>query len=313
MELDKTKQYHVSLESCGDPWCDCYWLGLWEVDGAQVYYELEFNNWEDMLDEDYFLAMLCKVYGWTTEGYNIINLNEFLYDDVEYGYVNLLEKIFSTGTQKRWQNLWYRMGRESKDVDTLYFKLVEAYSEPHRAYHNLKHVISCLQEFDTVKELAEHPDEIEMAIWFHDAVYDTHAKDNEEKSVQWATKTLIAAGVTKESVGRISDLIMVTTHNAFPAESDTRLMVDVDLAVLGKLAEDYCEYERNIRREYGWVPRVVYDKARSAILKSFLERESIYQLDIFKSKYEMQARNNIEKAIQQIHATSPYKTNGVAH
>lgn len=74
-----------------------------------------------------------------------------------------------------------------KNCDPAVFaRLTTAYSEPVRHYHTLAHITDSLYEFDRLIGLAEAPHEIEMAIWFHDAVYDPKAHDNEERSAEWA-------------------------------------------------------------------------------------------------------------------------------
>jgi predicted metal-dependent HD superfamily phosphohydrolase len=65
-------------------------------------------------------------------------------------------------------------------------ELIHAYSSPDRYYHNLTHIQDCLSVFDQTSSLVAHPKEVELAIWFHDAVYDTRRSDNEQKSAEWA-------------------------------------------------------------------------------------------------------------------------------
>jgi len=63
--------------------------------------------------------------------------------------------------------------------------LVERYSEAHRAYHTLQHIAECFDQFDHVRD-AESPGTVGLALWFHDAVYDTRAHDNEAESARYA-------------------------------------------------------------------------------------------------------------------------------
>ena len=74
----------------------------------------------------------------------------------------------------------------------IYARLAATYREPHRHYHTAAHISACLDELDGARELASFPFEVEAALWFHDAVYDTRASDNEERSAQWAAAFFIS-------------------------------------------------------------------------------------------------------------------------
>ena len=104
------------------------------------------------------------------------------------------------------------------------------YSEPHRYYHNLLHIEDCLGEFDRAKQLATDPTAVELAIWFHDAVYDPRAADNEERSAELAKawlSDLHASDALTDSVGR---LVLATKSHDASLHADAPLLVDVDLS-----------------------------------------------------------------------------------
>ena len=61
--------------------------------------------------------------------------------------------------------------------------LLARYSEPHRRYHTLQHLAECFAAFDEIADLAQHPADVELALWFHDAIYDTRRSDNEQRRV----------------------------------------------------------------------------------------------------------------------------------
>ena len=88
--------------------------------------------------------------------------------------------------QRSWQRSFasYKVNHSINDV--LFEKLLEAYSEPQRKYHTLQHLVECIQKFELVSELVNFPREVEIALWFHDAVYDVKAYDNEALSAIWA-------------------------------------------------------------------------------------------------------------------------------
>ena len=167
-----------------------------------------------------------------------------------------------------------------------------------RHYHTLTHLEACLRELDAFRALAVRPEEVELALWFHDVVYRTWRKDNEAQSARLAQRLLLAAPA--ESVERIRQSILATMHREEELAGDTALVVDIDLTILGTSPDIYAQFERAIRREYWWVPRARYVAGRGRILASFLGRATIYQHDAFHEKYEARARENLAAALRQL-------------
>lgn len=165
------------------------------------------------------------------------------------------------------------------------------YSEPHRSYHNLAHVEHCLREFARVRHFAADPEAVEAAIWFHDAIYDPKAKDNEEQSAH-----LALAMLPGETGLRVARLIEATKHDGVAADPDAALLCDIDLSILAADEHAFEEYERQVRREYAWVPDEAFARGRSAVLRSFLARQAIYQTEPFRN-LEAPARANLERAL----------------
>lgn len=85
-----------------------------------------------------------------------------------------------------------------------------------------------------------------------------------------------------------------------PRSGDETLVVDIDLSILGRDAPRYDEFEQRVRKEYRWVPLVLYRRKRIEILESFLKRPRIYGTDHFHARYEEQARRNLQRAIQTL-------------
>ena len=197
-----------------------------------------------------------------------------------------------------WRALWSRLG-STGDPEPLFQELAARYSEPHRAYHTLAHVSHCLDEFEAVRTQARDPAAVELALWMHDAVYDPRAKDNEEKSAGLAIVILRHAGLPEALGSTVADMIRASTHRAVPDDSDTRLFADIDLSILGQPAPVFDEYERQVRREYAWVPEALFRAGRGAIVRSFLERPAIYGTDCFRAKYEEAARANLTRSLLQ--------------
>jgi predicted metal-dependent HD superfamily phosphohydrolase len=162
----------------------------------------------------------------------------------------------------------------------------------------MRHILHCFDEMACVRHLAAHPDAMEMALWYHDAIYDTHATDNEAQSATLAAHRLRDASVPETFVQMVVRLIMATQHHAGAEDLDTRLLVDIDLAILGQPVHLFDVYEQHIRQEYAWVPHEAFLKGRTKILRAFLHRSTIYATDHFRQRYEAQARVNIARSLR---------------
>ena len=195
----------------------------------------------------------------------------------------------------RWNSLCLRLGIAA-DGET-YQALINGHAESHRAYHTLDHIAACLRHLDDVRDFTEHPDEIEMALWFHDAVYQPFSGTNEEDSAEWAADWLQDRGLDKIAIARIADHVLDTKTHKTPGTVDGRFMLDIDLSILGTHADVYDAFELNIRREYKRVPAFIFRKKRKAILEAFLARETIYSTPYFQDRFETQARVNLIRAI----------------
>lgn len=201
--------------------------------------------------------------------------------------------------RQRWLALWQRLNAHG-DPHAVYDDLVARYSEPHRAYHTLAHIRRCLDEFELVKNFITRPDAVELALWYHDAIYNTKANDNEEKSAALARTMMRNAGLPDTLRQFVTDCIIATKHTAVPADPDICFLLDIDLSGLGQSENIFDKHGLQIRKEYEWVPERLFASKRTAILQSFLNRPNIYLTQSFRSKYEAQARQNIIRAITQL-------------
>ncbi|ABW27490.1 HD domain-containing protein [Acaryochloris marina] len=202
--------------------------------------------------------------------------------------------------KQRWQTLMHDLaGQPSLDT---YQQLVCAYSEPHRYYHTATHIDACLDHLDRVKVLAQAPAILEMALWFHDAVYQTQSNQNEQDSADWAVHFLQTAGVAVNVCHQVHHLIMATATHTTHDHPDTALMVDIDLAILGQNTQTFADFETQIRQEYAWVPITEYCQQRSQILETFAQRPHLYQTAYFQERYEAMARSNLQTAIRCLQA-----------
>lgn len=201
----------------------------------------------------------------------------------------------------QWRATWTALGASiTPDVLSGYDDLITRYSEPHRKYHTVRHLDECFVKLAEIRALAAHPAEVEVALWFHDAIYEKRASDNEAKSAELAVSRAKAARLADECSERIAALIMATKHAAIPESDDAKVLVDVDLAILGETAERFDEYEEQVRQEYSWVPGFLFRKERKKILQEFLARPFIFSTPIFGERYEKQARENMQRSIARL-------------
>ena len=203
-------------------------------------------------------------------------------------------------TLERWQSVCKACGFEGTSRD--YGRVIRGWSSSGRHYHTLGHLEACLGEFDQVRDLAVNADEVELALWFHDAVYRTWRSDNEARSATLSAEIMGRGGAESGAIERVNAAVMATRHQGREPNGDAALVVDIDLSILGQPESVYQEFERNIRREYWWVSRPRYVAGRCAILESFLNRTSIYRYPEFQRRYEAVARLNLTSAIARLKA-----------
>ena len=200
--------------------------------------------------------------------------------------------------QERFIGLCCRVGETVESAQVIWDGLQECYSEEHRKYHNFTHIERMLHFLD---ESSDGEDAIELAIWFHDCVYDPLAANNEEQSARYFKKSL-GTKMSKPLVKNVVRLILATKLGASKSEKiDEQLLVDIDLAILGACAEDYEVYRSAIRHEFAIVCETDFVAGRKRVLESFLTQK-IYTTDCFLS-LEKQARKNIKREIECLNVT----------
>ncbi len=141
---------------------------------------------------------------------------------------------------------------------------------------------------------------MELATWFHDAIYDTHAQDNEERSAELAKQRITECGGGADLCQSVVALVLATKAHDPSVHPDAPLLVDVDLSILGQAEERFQEYETQIRHEYEWVPERIFEVRRAEILEGFLSRRRIYTTEHFLRKYEEQARENLKVSVGRL-------------
>lgn len=201
--------------------------------------------------------------------------------------------------EDKWRALWERSGG-SGTVKHAFDRLCDRYGEPQRHYHTLAHVQHCLETFDGLRGEADDPNAVEMALWFHDAVYDPRRKDNEKQSAELAAVVLDVGGFPSTFIETVCDLVRATAPGSPTSGSDVAVLLDCDLAILGASPAAFDEYERQIRREFAWMPPLAFLAGRSALIHRLLARPSIYVTQAMRLGCEPHARANLTRSLERL-------------
>jgi len=210
-----------------------------------------------------------------------------------------IEKEFEA--EKEWKSAIENFGVDPKKGEEIFNKIVRMYDSEKRFYHNRKHVEKLLKFIEGKKDEIENFDAVCLATWFHDVIYDTQAKDNEEQSAIFARKKLEELGIQKDIIVKVEKLIRATwKHENIDGDNDCSIFLDGDLAILSEDNDKYDSYTKAIRREYAWVPDDVYKERRKEVMENFLKKDRIYFTEEMFKKSEVKARNNIKREIESL-------------
>jgi predicted metal-dependent HD superfamily phosphohydrolase len=164
--------------------------------------------------------------------------------------------------------------------------------EPHRRYHTPVHIAHCLKQFDLAREHMHEPDAVEMAIWFHDVIYDAKAMDNELKSAELFTE-LAGSDVSAEFNSKVRDLILVTIHRQLPETRDEKFVVDIDLSSFGLPWDRFLKDSDAVREEFPHLNDQEFYPIQKVFLDSLMSRKTFCFTKFFRDRHEDTARENI--------------------
>ena len=181
-------------------------------------------------------------------------------------------------------------------------QLERAYGEPHRRYHTRRHIEQCLALLDKVPDLTEAElQTLTYAIWWHDAVYDATASDNEARSAEMARRDLRDLDVGIHARDEVARLILLTAgHAVEPGDRLGEILVSIDLSILGGPPAAYDEYALAVRAEYAHVPDDLWRAGRARVLQRFLDAPVIYPDPAFGEWLEPQARFNLSRELASL-------------
>lgn len=182
-------------------------------------------------------------------------------------------------------------------------ELMEHYTTPGRAYHNLHHLQQLFKHWSTFRKQLQEPEQVAWAIWYHDIIYNARKRDNEEQSARVAEKRLLALQINSSGIECVAKYIRATAQHMTAdttVDIDLAYFLDFDLAILGTDSESYTVYTEQIRKEYRHVPGFLYRRGRRKILRHFLDAPRLFRTDAFFRMFEEQARENIQMELAKL-------------
>lgn len=197
-------------------------------------------------------------------------------------------------TVERFVALWRDLGAPAAWASALYGELRRLYAEPDRRYHTPAHICHCLREFDRIRHLLRDPPSVELALWFHDAIYQLGGKLNERDS---------ACLFLERSRGRLDALrrrrvarmILATVHPSSPRDSDTRFLVDIDLSSFALPWPEFLRDSVNVRRESTACSDAEWCARQMAFLDCLVEHPPFFFSEYYREHHEQQAQDNIRR------------------
>jgi predicted metal-dependent HD superfamily phosphohydrolase len=179
--------------------------------------------------------------------------------------------------------------------------LLGRWAEPQRRYHTPDHLAFMLEVIDRHAELAGDADSVRLAAWFHDAVYDPRASDNEERSAQLALDALPGLGAPARRSDEVVRLIRLTKdHHARTGDTNGGLLCDADLAILATPPAQYAAYARLVREEFNFVPEELFRASRRNILQRLLDLPVLFHIVPERHSWTARAHTNLSAEIDRL-------------
>ncbi|WP_281450916.1 DUF4031 domain-containing protein [Paenarthrobacter nitroguajacolicus] len=178
--------------------------------------------------------------------------------------------------------------------EELGLELLERWGEDGRKYHSRTHLLAVLEALDILTEPALPARSVALAAWFHDAVYEGVAGQDEEESAVLAEDRLTAAGLAPADVAEVARLVRLTsTHRPEPGDHAGALLCDADLSVLGGDEQSYARYLAAVREDYAHVGDADFAKGRAAVVRQLLDLDPLFHSERAKGLWLDAARRNL--------------------
>ena len=193
--------------------------------------------------------------------------------------------------------------------------LLQAWEQPHRAYHHSGHLSQMLTDLDRLyahRTQGSTPLALVLAAWFHDAVYEGAPGEDERRSEQLASTSLeplVTAGLlTGHELQMVSLLVRATATHELPESvdlpagyepADIQFFLDADMAILAADSARYHRYLRGVRSEYSHFDDEAFRTGRTTFLRSTLGRKRIFLSEQALQLWEEPARANLSAELSE--------------
>ena len=210
-------------------------------------------------------------------------------------------------TAGRFGEVWRRCvtSPPAPDPAAVYADLRERLSAAGREFHNLGHIDDCLRHFDEIAPRLIDRDAVEIALWFHDAVYEPGNPDNERRSAQLFLEQ--SKGAPPQFRRRVCALILTTQRGRTPRNDDCKFIDDIDLAGFGSPWKDFMRNGRKLRQEFSTQNDIDYYQGQAKFLSALRRRPTFFRTKYFAERYGAQARANLDRLLALI-AAGEYAT-----
>lgn len=201
--------------------------------------------------------------------------------------------------RERFIRLWERLERRAptgrrRSPGELHEELEQLYSEPGRHYHTMRHIVHCLATLDANATLADDRDAVELALWFHDAIYEAGAPDNEARSAELFLERSEGA-LAPALRERVAELVMATVHPSRADSVDGGLISDVDLSGFALPRSAFLRDSVRVRREFADRDDAAFWPAQREFLDALTGRGPVFATPELRERLEQAARDNIDR------------------
>ncbi|WP_299433089.1 hypothetical protein [uncultured Aquimarina sp.] len=194
-------------------------------------------------------------------------------------------------------SLLSKYSEDPEYINSLWNEIFKNHNKRNRYYHNLTHLENLYKNLASVKANIKDWDITIFALFYHDYIYNVLKQDNEERSAQQAVDITSSLSIDTGKVNICKEMILATKGHQISENDDINYFTDADLSILGSNWNDYETYYKNVRKEYKYYPDFMYNKGRIKVLKHFINMNRIFKTDYFYTKFEKQAKNNLQQEI----------------